>query len=54
MTLYSCNEINQLIARYFEIQEVALNEWSSTHTVRTYKNCPKKYQTMIDKMEDAV
>lgn len=25
------------------IQEVYLNEWSSWHTVRQYKNLPKKY-----------
>lgn len=84
MVLYSCNEIDQLIARYVEsggnvlemregvlgrgdlllygpenlrtivVREIALNEWSSAHTVRTYKNCPKKYQTMIDEMEDAI
>lgn len=84
MTLYSCKEIDQLVARYVEaggnvlkmregvlgcgdlllhnsenlrtivIREVALNEWSSVHTVRAYKKCPKKYQMMIDKMEDVV
>lgn len=36
------------------IREVALNEWSSAHTVRKYDKCPKKYQRLIEKMEDAV
>lgn len=26
------------------IKEVYQNEWSSTHTVRFYNKCPKKYQ----------
>lgn len=24
------------------IKEIALNEWSTTHTIRQYRKCPKK------------
>lgn len=36
------------------IREVVLNEWSSAHTVRKYDKCPKKYQKLIERMEDSV
>lgn len=36
------------------VHEIILNEWSSAHTVRTYDKCPKKYQKLIEKMEDSV
>ena len=29
------------------IQEVYLNEWSSTHTIRMFRKTPKKYLAMI-------
>lgn len=31
------------------IKEVALNEWSSGHTVRMYNKMPKKYEDMLQK-----
>lgn len=34
------------------IQEVYLNAWSSGHKVRMYNKCPKKYQEMIETLED--
>lgn len=34
----------------FVIKEIYLNEWSSTHTVRRYRELPKKY---LDMLEDA-
>ena len=34
------------------ITEVPLNEWSSAHTIRVYKKIPKKYQVMLDDMEN--
>lgn len=30
------------------IREVALNEWSSGHTIRMYNKTPKKYQQLIN------
>lgn len=30
------------------IREVALNEWSSAHTVRTYNKMPAKYLKMLE------
>ena len=30
------------------IKEIALNEWNSIHTIRQYRNCPKKYQKIIE------
>ena len=32
------------------INEVALNEWSSAHTIRMYNKCPKKYEKFIDEL----
>lgn len=29
------------------IQEIPLNEWSSAHTIRQYRETPKKYLAMI-------
>jgi len=29
------------------IQEVFLNEWSSTHTIRLYNQTPKKYLALL-------
>lgn len=29
------------------VREVYLNEWSSAHTIRKYKKCPKKYMKML-------
>ena len=29
------------------VREVSINEWSSGHTVRSYKKCPKKYLAYI-------
>ena len=34
------------------IKEVPLNEWSSAHTIRIYNKMPKKYQAMLDDMEN--
>lgn len=34
------------------IQEVALNCWSSAHTIRMYNSMPKKYAEMIRKFEE--
>lgn len=36
------------------VREVYLNEWSHGHTIRMYNECPKKYQKLIEKMEDSV
>lgn len=41
---------NGLEISNFVIKEIYLNEWSSTHTVRRYKELPKKY---LDMLEDA-
>lgn len=30
------------------IKEIALNEWSTTHTVRQYNKCPKKYAKILE------
>lgn len=30
------------------IKEIALNEWSTTHTVRQYRKIPQKYQKIIE------
>lgn len=32
----------------YVIREVALNEWSSAHTVRTYNKMPAKYLKMLE------
>lgn len=32
------------------IQEIYLNPWSSTHTIRTYRRMPRKYQEMLKKL----
>jgi hypothetical protein len=29
------------------IQEIPLNEWSSTHTIRSYNKTPKKYAELL-------
>jgi hypothetical protein len=29
------------------IQEIPLNEWSSTHTIRMYNRIPKKYLALL-------
>lgn len=34
--------------RSFVINEVYLNEWSSAHTIRGYKNLPKKYVALLE------
>lgn len=34
------------------IKEVPLNEWSSAHTIRIYNKMPKKYQAMLDNLEN--
>lgn len=31
------------------VKEIYLNEWSSTHTLRFYNECPKKYAKAIEK-----
>lgn len=36
------------------VRESFLNEWSSAHTIRIYNKCPKKYQRLIEEMEDVV
>lgn len=33
------------------VKEVALNAWSSAHTIRFYNKCPKKYAKMIEEKE---
>lgn len=30
------------------VREVYVNEWSSGHTVRRYRQLPNKYQTMLE------
>lgn len=32
----------------FVIREIAINEWSSGHTVRKYRKIPAKYQALVD------
>jgi hypothetical protein len=32
------------------IQEVYLNEWSSTHTIRLYNKTPKKFLQLIENL----
>ncbi len=32
------------------IQEIYLNEWSSTHTIRLYSKTPKKYLQLIENL----
>lgn len=34
--------------KFFVIQEVYLNEWSSGHTIRGYNKVPAKYQKIIN------
>jgi len=34
--------------RSFVINEVYQNEWSSAHTIRGYKNLPKKYEALLE------
>lgn len=36
------------------VREVALNEWSSDHSIRFYNRMPKKYEAMIErKLQEA-
>lgn len=30
------------------IKEIALNEWSTTHSIRLYNKCPQKYQKILE------
>jgi hypothetical protein len=39
-----CSAFN---CKYSVIQEIFLNEWSSTHTIRMYKKLPKKYEKLL-------
>lgn len=32
----------------FVIREIAINEWSSGHTVRKYRKIPAKYKALVD------
>ena len=34
------------------ITEVPLNEWSSAHKIRFYNETPKKYQAMLNNLEN--
>jgi hypothetical protein len=34
--------------KYAVIQEVFLNSWSSTHTIRMYNKLPKKYENLLE------
>ena len=36
----------------FVITEIYLNEWSSTHTIKSYNKIPKKYLAQIEKFEN--
>lgn len=35
------------------VREVALNEWSSAHSIRFYNRMPKKYEKLINKQMEA-
>jgi hypothetical protein len=35
------------------IKEVYLNAWSSGHTIRQYNNMPKKYEKLLEKVENS-
>jgi hypothetical protein len=37
--------------RFFVINEIYLNCWSSAQTIRGYNNIPKKYQNIINEKE---
>ena len=34
--------------KFIVIKEIALNEWSSAHTIRMFCKVPKKYKTIIN------
>lgn len=34
------------------VKEIALNEWSSAHTIRMYNKTPKMYQKMITEYKE--
>jgi hypothetical protein len=34
--------------KYAVIQEVFLNSWSSTHTIKMYNKLPKKYENLLE------
>jgi len=36
--------------KYAVIEEIFLNSWSSTHTIKFYNNLPKKYNNLLENL----